>query len=228
MLPWLTMAHTRGKRHNRHLVWCQPGTSENSKPASGNTRWIFLYFGLFKKQFRDMNPPKTYLQDMTLLSRASEVGMTHEGVMTCALAWQMGQTHAPLSMWPPRGLSRAKVSDVTAVASTAVAWQTTLVHRTSIESRHVRRHDCADHHDVTPQQNIAPLPFSFFLPPFSSTHLAVAPLAILSSLPKSEPLVREIDSMSWYPNRVGYVCRLYRLILLYFDIFIWMNSCGRD
>jgi hypothetical protein len=69
---------------------------------------------------------------------------------------------------------------------------------------------------------------SFFLSSVSSTHLAAAPLAILSSLPKSEPLVQEINSMSWYPNRVGYVCRLYRLILLYFEFFIWMNSCGRD
>jgi hypothetical protein len=70
--------------------------------------------------------------------------------------------------------------------------------------------------------------FSFFLPSFSSIHWRPAPLAISSSLPKSEPLVREIDSMSWYPNHVGYICHLYHLILLYFEIFIWMNSCGRD
>jgi hypothetical protein len=44
---------------------------------------------------------------------------------------------------------------------------------------------------------------------------------VISSSPsKSEPLVREIDFMSWYPNRVGYVCHFYRLILLYFEIFI--------
>jgi hypothetical protein len=55
-----------------------------------------------------------------------------------------------------------------------------------------------------------------------------APLTISSSPSKSEPLVREIDYMSWYPNRVGYVCHLYRLIFLYFEIFVWMNSCGRD
>jgi hypothetical protein len=32
-------------------------------------------------------------------------------------------------------------------------------------------------------------------------------------------VVPQIDSMHWYPNRVGYVRRLYRLILLYFENF---------
>jgi hypothetical protein len=69
---------------------------------------------------------------------------------------------------------------------------------------------------------------SFSLPSFSSTHLVVTPLSISSSPLKSESLVREIDSMSWYPNHIGYVCHLYRLVLLYSKIFIWMNSCGSD
>jgi hypothetical protein len=29
--------------------------------------------------------------------------------------------------------------------------------------------------------------------------------------------VQEIDSMSWYPNRVGYIRRLYHLISLYLE-----------
>jgi hypothetical protein len=40
--------------------------------------------------------------------------------------------------------------------------------------------------------------------------------------------VSQIDSISWYFNRVGYVRHLYHLIFLYFEIFAWMNSCGRD
>jgi hypothetical protein len=54
-----------------------------------------------------------------------------------------------------------------------------------------------------------------------------APLTISSSLPKFEPLVREIDSMSWYPNRVGYIRRLYRLIycILKFS-FEWTHVVG--
>jgi hypothetical protein len=118
------------------------------------------------------------------------------------------------------------------VAPAGVAQLTDLFHRTLIESHHVRwresRRSHANHHGTTHRQNMAPLLLSFFLPSFSSTHLAAAPLAILSSLAKSEPLVREINSMSWYRNCIEYVCRLYRLILLYFEMFVWMNSCGRD
>jgi hypothetical protein len=32
-----------------------------------------------------------------------------------------------------------------------------------------------------------------------------------------------MDSNSWYSNYVGYVRRIYRLIFLYFENFIWMN-----
>jgi hypothetical protein len=105
---------------------------------------------------------------------------------------------------------------------------------TSIESRHVGQRDSRRSQLPWCDSSVehgSPSSFfllSFSLPSFFATHLVVAPLVILSSSPKSEPLVREIDSMSWYPNRVGYVCHLYRLILLYFKIFVWMNSCGRD
>jgi hypothetical protein len=79
---------------------------------------------------------------------------------------------------------------------------------------------------VTHAQNRAD-PLFLFLPPlfpspFFSLHLAVAPLVIWSSLPKSESVVTQIDSMSWYFNRVGYARRLYRLIFL-FENFAWMN-----
>jgi hypothetical protein len=39
--------------------------------------------------------------------------------------------------------------------------------------------------------------------------------------------VPQIDSMSWYSNRVGYVCRLYRLIFLYFENFARLNYVVR-
>jgi hypothetical protein len=58
---------------------------------------------------------------------------------------------------------------------------------------------------------------------FCHIQLAAAPLVIWSSLSKSEPVVPQIDSMSWYSNRVGYVRRLYCLIFLYFENFAWMN-----
>jgi hypothetical protein len=48
------------------------------------------------------------------------------------------------------------------------------------------------------------------------------------SLSYSESLVSQINSMSWYLNHVGYARHLYRLILLYFKNFAWINSCGRD
>jgi hypothetical protein len=70
----------------------------------------------------------------------------------------------------------------------------------------------------------------FFFPPllflssFTSTHLSAASLTISSSLSKFKPLVWEIDSMSWYHNHVRYVCHLYHLILVYFKIFIWMQT----
>jgi hypothetical protein len=102
---------------------------------------------------------------------------------------------------------------------------------TSIQSHHVSRRDSrissAISISVTPAQNRAG-PLFLFLPPlfhspFFSLHLAVAPLAIWSSLPKSEPMVPQIYCMSWYSNRVGYVRHLYCLIFLYFEIFAWMN-----
>jgi hypothetical protein len=46
---------------------------------------------------------------------------------------------------------------------------------------------------------------------------------IWSSLSKFELVVPQIDSMSWYSNRVGYVRRLYHLIFLYLESFAWMN-----
>jgi hypothetical protein len=67
-----------------------------------------------------------------------------------------------------------------------------------------------------------------FLSSFSSLHIAAALLAILEFSPLWKPVVSQIDSMSWYPNRVGYVRCLYHLILLYFEKFAWMSSCGRD
>jgi hypothetical protein len=53
---------------------------------------IFFYFGLLKNQ--EMNPVETYFHDLALSSRASLVGVTHEGVVLCALARLMGPTHA--------------------------------------------------------------------------------------------------------------------------------------
>jgi hypothetical protein len=107
---------------------------------------------------------------------------------------------------------------------------------TSRQSRHVSRCysciSCAILIGVTPAQNRAGPLFLFlhplFLSSFFSLYLAVAPLAIWTSPPKSKPVVQQIDSISWFSNHVGYICHLYHLILLYFEIFAWMNSCGRD
>jgi hypothetical protein len=98
------------------------------------------------------------------------------------------------------------------VTSTAVAWL--LPHPT--ERRCSRAISIGTTHEGVAPITLAqlsgrmrqPLPFFFFLSSFLLLYSLVAPLAILSSLPKSEPLVWEIDSMSWYPNRVGYVCCL--------------------
>jgi hypothetical protein len=59
---------------------CLSGTPHRHLPM------IFFVFWPFFKQFREMNPPETYLQDMALPSRGSVVGTTHEGVTPCALA----------------------------------------------------------------------------------------------------------------------------------------------
>jgi hypothetical protein len=40
-------------------------------------------------------------------------------------------------------------------------------------------------------------------------------------------VVAWIDSMSWYPYLIGYVCRRYQLIWLIFEIFVAINWCGR-
>jgi hypothetical protein len=46
----------------------------------------FLYFDLFLKKNREMNPAETYFQVLTLLSHASLFGVMHKGVTPCALA----------------------------------------------------------------------------------------------------------------------------------------------
>jgi hypothetical protein len=51
-------------------------------------------------------------------------------------------------------------------------------------------------HEGSPSLSLSSFLLSFFLPSFSSIQLVAAPLAILSALPKSEPLVREIDSIN--------------------------------
>jgi hypothetical protein len=51
-------------------------------------------------------------------------------------------------------------------------------------------------HEGSPSLSLSSFLISFFLPSFSSIQLVAAPLVILSALPKSEPLVREIDSIN--------------------------------
>jgi hypothetical protein len=188
---------------------------------------IFLYFGPFKKSrnesgwnlFPRSGPfeSRQFSWRNSLRSHASAHGATHG-----ACVWPDADVVPQLSE------SRQSFWH-DSITPTAMAQLTCLFYRTSIKSRHVRRRDSrrshANHHGVTHQQNMAPLPFSFFLlsfslPSFSSTHLVAAPLAISSSPPKSEPLMREIDSISWYPNRVGYICCLYRL-----NFVLFWNFC---
>jgi hypothetical protein len=138
----------------------------------------------------------------------------------------MGQVRASLLTWHHVGpiaqshMVRLRHTDCCGATDTSS-------HQRSSESRHVSHKPGA-----TTAQNKTPHQFLFLPPLFLSSFILlyspVSPLVILSSLPKFVPLVREIDFMSWYPNRVGYVYHLYHLILLFFEISIWMNSCVRD
>jgi hypothetical protein len=51
------------------------------------------FFGLFNHISRNKSDQIFFL-DLALLSRASPVGTTHEGVTTCALTWLSGETRA--------------------------------------------------------------------------------------------------------------------------------------
>jgi hypothetical protein len=197
--------------------------------------WDFFVFWYFFKINREMNRPQTYFQDLVYLSCVSPVDATYEGVTPCALARLMGQPHGLVPMWRHVGLSRVNPFGVT--QSRWLLWRDWQAY--SIDVYHVvpcwmvwltKESHQPPWRDSSAEYGSLSSFFllSFSLPFFSSTHLAVAPLTISSSPRKSEPLVWEINYMSWYPNCDGYVCRLYRLILLYFEIFVWMNSCGRD
>jgi hypothetical protein len=76
---------------------------------------------------------------------------------------------------------------------------------------------------VTSTQKKLGYPILFLPRLFSSTffslHLGTTLLMIWSALLKSETVVSQINSMSTYSNRIGYICHLYRLIFLYFKIF---------
>jgi hypothetical protein len=78
-----------------------------------------------------MNPAETYFQVLAFLSCTSLVRATHEGITSCALERLMGPTRAQLPTWCHIGLSRADYCGTTNDPS----------HRTSMESRHVSRHN---------------------------------------------------------------------------------------
>jgi hypothetical protein len=52
----------------------------------------FFYFDHFLNKIQEMNPVKTYFQDLTLWSRPSPIGTIYEGVTPCALAQLDGLT----------------------------------------------------------------------------------------------------------------------------------------
>jgi hypothetical protein len=69
--------------------------------------------------------------------------------------------------------------------------------------------------------------FFLFLSSFLLSSVAVAPLAIVEFLAPYESRgalnhLHELVSQSYW-----YVCHFYRPIWLYFEFFVWINSCGR-
>jgi hypothetical protein len=60
---------------------------------------IFFILVLFEKKNLEMNPTETYFQDLALLSHASPVSTTNEGVAPCALAQPMARECGLVSTW---------------------------------------------------------------------------------------------------------------------------------
>jgi hypothetical protein len=60
---------------------------------------IFLFWSFLKKKILEMNPTETYFQDLALLSHASPVSTTNEGVAPCALTQPMARECGLVSTW---------------------------------------------------------------------------------------------------------------------------------
>jgi hypothetical protein len=139
-----------------------------------NMSIFFCIWPLFLKKLRNESV-QTYFHILALFSHASLVDAS------CALTLLMGQARVPLSTWPPRRPHSCQPDWCDSVTPTAVTRLITLFHRTTIESRHVRRREWVA--PDSPSLSLSSSSLSFFLSSFSSIHLAATPLAISSSLP---------------------------------------------
>jgi hypothetical protein len=130
------------------------------------------------------------------LSRDNAIDVTYEVVTSYAVA----RLDSTLSHSLPRGLSHA--------ARVGPSDMPRLNHISSFDM-------------IGPSKGPLTLSLSSSSLPSSSSslHLAAAPWRFVISLPYLKRVLPQIDSMSWYPNRVGYIRRLYHLILLYFRNF---------
>jgi hypothetical protein len=162
---------------------------------------IFFYFGLFIIIFWEMNPAKSFF--FKFVPFESHQSSWCDLWRSCASAHDATRLHSvtPKRRW----LSHAIWHGVTPFTLNELAWLA---------------------HQQSHWPSFSFLLLSFFLPLSLST-LRWLHWWFQLSLPYSELVVPPIDSMRWYPNRVGYVRQLYRLILFYFQNFAWMNSCGR-
>jgi hypothetical protein len=170
-------------------------------------RIIFLSILAFLINIWEINPAKTFLSNLALLSCVSPIGVTYKGVTPYALT-RLGST---VSHTLPCGWSHAA-----RVTLSDMVW---LNHASSFSMTGPPR-------VPRPSLFLPPLFLSFFLFPFFT--LRWLHWWFVTSLSYSKPVVPQIKFVSWYPNCVGHVRHLYCLILLYFENYVWMNSCGRD
>jgi hypothetical protein len=73
---------------------------------------FLFYFGLFNQNSRN-KLGQNFFPNLTLLSRASPVGMIYKEVTSCVLTQLKGQARAEPMMWHHVGASHAKAGGTT-------------------------------------------------------------------------------------------------------------------
>jgi hypothetical protein len=144
-------------------------------------------------------PDQIFFPNLVIFSRASPVGVIYKGVKPYVVA----RLASTVSRTLPCGLSHTA-----RVAPSDMAW---LSH--------------ANPFGMTGRPRLPRPSSSFFLPPLFTLWWLHWWFGI--SLSYLEPVTPQIDSMSWYPNHVGYVRHFYRFISLYFKILLeWTHVVG--
>jgi Zn-dependent protease len=184
-----------------------------------------------------MNQAETYFQDLAPLSHASSVGATDEGVMLVHMARLMGHACGLMPMWCHSCLSRASPFGMT--QSCRLLWHNW--HACSIRRLSSRAMLGGVTHEGVAPTTMVWLISKIWLPSLSLSSYSLSlflpsPLLTLwrlhwrfRVLPQNlSPWCEKLTPLVGILIVLGIYVVSTISILFYFEIFVWMNSCGRD